>query len=201
MLSKLFTVLILFASFIATAQHVDTAHIKKTKPAEPKIDYTQLGTPMPPFLVITIDSVNAKTTAHKRKHWFKHKKSLIAKSNLLTEKDFISDANLIVMMFNPTCSHCIEETDLLKTNIHLFNKSKLLLLANKSMKDYLPEFYKQRNLKDFPKITIGLDSIGFINQAYLYRALPQINIYDKNHKLIKIYSGEAPIDSLKQYIE
>ncbi len=46
---------------------------------------------------------------------------------------------------------------------------------------------------------IGTDSSGFINNVFLYQSLPQINIYSPAHKLIKTYTGEVPIDSLKQY--
>ena len=69
------------------------------------------------------------------------------------------------------------------------------------MKPYLSDFIKQVHLNEYPSIYLGTDSMGFINNAYLYQALPQINIYNSDRKLVKTYTGEVAIDSLKKYIQ
>ena len=119
----------------------------------------------------------------------------------LDNTDFNNGANLFVMMFNPTCSHCQDETIQIEMNIGLFKKSKLLLLANMIMRPYLSDFVRIVNLNEYPSIYLGTDSLGFISNAYLYQALPQINIYDGQRKLIKTYAGEVAVDSLKKYIQ
>ena len=75
------------------------------------------------------------------------------------------------------------------------------MIANKYMQAYLLNFVRSINVEDYPAIIIGTDSINFIDKIFLYSALPQINIYDGNRKLIKTYTGEVVIDSLKKYIE
>ena len=48
---------------------------------------------------------------------------------------------------------------------------------------------------------MGLDSANFINSVFLYKTLPQINIYSPERKLLKIFNGDVAIDSLKRYIQ
>ena len=156
------------------------------KQAGASIDYTQMGAPMPALLLIP---------------FFNNVKRVTSSKASFTNADFDNGANLFVMMFSPTCSHCQDETMRIEKNFALFKKSKLVLLANMINKPYLDDFVKAVNLNGYPSIYLGLDSMGFINNTYLYQALPQINIYNSDRKLIKTYTGEVAIDSLKKYIE
>jgi hypothetical protein len=65
---------------------------------------------------------------------------------------------------------------------------------------YFNNFFKQTSLNEFPEIIVGVDSADFITQVYTYSSLPQINIYDKHRKLIKVFHGDTPVDSLKHYL-
>jgi thiol-disulfide isomerase/thioredoxin len=156
------------------------------KQADASIDYKQMGAPMPAFLLIPFLNNVKRVTSGKE---------------TFTNTDLDNGANLFVMMFNPTCSHCQDETVTIEKNIALFKKSKVVLLANMIMKSYLDDFVKAVNLDEYPSIYLGLDSMGFINNTYLYQALPQINIYNGDRMLIKTYTGEVAIDSLKKYIQ
>jgi glutaredoxin len=192
---------------LAIAVHGQKKDADKSKAAPPvtppaKIDYTQIGAPMPEMSLFTEDTIT--TTETVTKSWLgiiKYKKKNTVKTNILTNKYFESDANLLVMEFNPNCSHCVEETEMLKSNISLFKKSKLVMIANARMKEYLTEFVKQREIRKYPQITIGYDNGDFINNTFLYRNLPQINIYGPDHKMIKVYNGDVSIDSLKNFIQ
>jgi thiol-disulfide isomerase/thioredoxin len=122
-------------------------------------------------------------------------------NTIMTFKDFDNGANLFVMMFNPTCSHCEDMTVMFEKNMALFKKTKIVLLATMMMKDYLPDFVNMLHVQDYPFIKAGLDSSGFINNVFLYQTLPQINIYNAERRLLKTYAGEVPMDTLKKYIE
>jgi hypothetical protein len=118
-----------------------------------------------------------------------------------TDEGLKNNANLFVMMFHPTCEHCEEMGINLAKNIDLFKKSNILLIAGSAMAPYL-EFYENgTKVNKYPKIKMGVDSSDFLNKTYLYEMLPQINIYDADRKLIKIFNGITTIDSLKPYIQ
>jgi hypothetical protein len=48
---------------------------------------------------------------------------------------------------------------------------------------------------------VGADSFKVTDRLFTYQGLPQINIYNKERKLIKIFQGDIFIDSLKAYIK
>ncbi len=119
----------------------------------------------------------------------------------LTEKDLKKDAPLIIMLFNPTCDHCEDQTRLFQKHLGIFTNSTLLLMAADKMGPYLGYFVNNTGADNFPSLQIGLDSSEYINKTFRYESLPQINIYDKQRKLIKIFTGLTPIDSLQAYIQ
>lgn len=141
------------------------------------MDYRALGAPMPDVRVVTMDN------------------------KVYTSKDLKNKANLFILLFNPTCEHCQEETLLLEKNIHKFKNSKIVLMASPNMGTYMEFFRNTTKHSQYPSIVVGLDSADFINKTYNYNSLPQINIYDKNRQLIKTFNSDTPIGELEQYIE
>jgi len=140
--------------------------------------YKQIGSPMPPIRVVTMEG------------------------KAITNHAVASNSNLVVMLFNPTCEHCQDQTELFEKNIFLFKKSKLLMIAAPSMGPYLQNFITNYHTDKYPgTIMVGLDSAGTIDNTFLYESLPQINIYNPERKLIKIFTGNKSIDSLKEYIQ
>lgn len=167
-----------------------------------QINYEAMGSPMPAMLLVTNDTVSAEKTKAR-----KHKKQAAFtispyNTKMYDEQYFNNNANLIVMMFNPTCGHCEDQTDRFIKEIALFKKSKLVLMANLGMKSYLPAFATNHHIAQYPDvITLGVDSTDFIKNTFLYQALPQINIYSADRKLLKTYTGNVSMDTLAQFIQ
>lgn len=199
MLRQLLTSVLLCSATCAIAQQ------KTVSSPVAKVDYHQTGAPMPSILLYRIDTVKVDTVGtkkKKRRHTEVKKEPIVTiQKKVVTDKDLDNGANLFVMMFNPTCGHCEDQTQRFERNIDLFKKSKLVLMAKPNMQEYLPNFIKSFDLKYFDQIMVGIDSAKFVDETFLYSALPQINIYDKDRKLLKTFAGEVVIDSLKQYIE
>ncbi|MCB0698512.1 MAG: hypothetical protein H6551_07045 [Chitinophagales bacterium] len=182
MLRKLIIITLLLSCTAATYAQKKGKKKKKqkeqTEAAVPeKIDYKSIGALMPPLKVILKDS------------------------SVISGKDLENASNIFVMMFNPTCEHCQEETIVLEKNIHLFDKTKVILIASPEMHSYLDFYNNVTRYTKYPSLLVGVDSARFIQNTFLYEALPQINIYNKKRKLVKIFNGDTPIDSLKPYID
>jgi len=210
MLRNLLILVCLISTTNAIAQHTPASSSKTTeKQNDAKIDYKLTGAPMPPIkLLLYKDTTTKKDTtasAGETKHHPRKKKhqeyTKMPGDKYLTDKDLDNNANLFVMMFNPTCSHCQDETVIIRNNIALFKKTQLVLMANPVMGQYLPDFVNMLHVLDYPEMHVGIDSCGFIDKVFMYSMLPQINIYGRDRKLLKIYNGETPMDSLKKYIE
>lgn len=184
MLRKLLVITLLFSTVaVGYAQKKDRKKKKDKGNTEvvvtdtAKIDYKAIGAPLPPLNITT-------RTGEK-----------------YTEKDFKNHKNLLVMMFNPTCDHCQEETAILEKNIEQLKNTKLLLVAAPSMIEYLEFYNNVTRYSKYPDITVGVDSAGFIDKTFNYTSLPQINIYDKDRKLVKIFSGVTQFDAIEPYVK
>ena len=150
---------------------------KENKAMADTTNYKAIGSPMPSFRMVT------------------------KKGEQITNKTLENGASLVLMMFNPTCEHCEDQTRLFEKNIFLFKKTKLVLVAAEMMMPYMEYFENVTKVQEYPSIKYGVDSAGFIDKTFTYETLPQINIYDKDRKLVRIFTGGVPMDTLKQYIE
>ena len=190
---KLLSALLLLCPAIVPAQNKPPAATN----ARPT-DYTAMGAPMPPILLTLLDSIDLPV---QEKPGRRHGRHHAVRTNVITDKDLDNGANLMVMMFNPNCGHCEDQTDRIEQDSLLFRKTRLILMANSSMKEYIPNFVRAHRVKAFPFIYLGMDYNGFTKQTFLYTALPQINIYDADRKLIKTFTGEVLMDSIRAYIQ
>jgi hypothetical protein len=207
MLRRLFTALCIIVVANAIAQDKGGKQVRESAPA---IDYKQMGAPMPPFLLIAFHDTSSKikNDTSVMRHLSKKKRRHLAREiaahkslQTLTVDDLHCKGNLFIMIFNPTCGHCEDQATVLEQNLGLFQKSKLVLMANRTMTDYVPGFLALHHMDRYPTSFVGTDSLGFVDNTFLYQALPQINIYNSDRRLIKTFSGEVPIDTLKKYIQ
>lgn len=150
---------------------------QNTNTPKDTVDYKTPGAPMPPLRVTTM------------------------KGKTVTDKDLKNNATLLVMMFNPNCEHCENQTELFKQNIWMFKNTKLVLMAGSMMLPYLEGFENSHNVSKYSAMIMGVDSSDFINRTFIYNALPQINIYNADRKLERVFTGNVPMDSLKAYIQ
>ncbi len=176
---KLLIVGLLSVSMLATQAQDRRKVTKPGNHTENTINWKEIGAPLPEdFKIYTNDSTYIRYDDVKGK-----------------------SGNLLLMMFNPTCGHCEEQAILFKDNFSMFKNSRLIMLAAPNMLPYLEYFTNTTRMTNFKGIPIGVDSFNYIDRTYLYEMLPQINIYDRDRKLVKMFYGPTPLDSLKQYID
>lgn len=176
MFRKLATLSLAMLSFSALAKKKKKVPPAPAQTAVAGIDYKSIGAPLPPLRIIT------------------------EAGKVITEQQVDSMGNLFLMLFNPTCSHCQEVTHDLEKNVNKFREGQVLMVATAGMMPYMEFFRNVTKVDKYPRFWVGVDSSDIITKAYTYKSLPQINIYNKERKLIKTFSGETPIDSLEPYI-
>ena len=161
--------------------------------------YKMPGDPLPDFKVISLPWVEfffENTADGKRTEKFRETTPM----RTITKKDLTVGKNLILMLFNPTCGHCEEQTELFVKNLKEFKNTQLLFVATPVMGPYMNAYAEKFHLREHPEILFGLDYDNLVEKTFLYYALPQLCIYDKDKKLVKMISGGAPMDSLRQYL-
>ena len=140
------------------------------------MDYRQLGSPMPPMRLVAEGG------------------------KVFTENDAVAGENLFIMLFNPTCEHCQEATAMFGKNDSLLKDGQLYLMGAANMLPYLDYFATTTGHKKHPVIRVGVDSSGFIEKTFNYQSLPELLIYDRNHRLVRTISSSIPVDSLLPYL-
>ncbi len=198
----LYRLLVVFCIFNLSVSAQDKT---KSTLSKATVDYTQIGAPMPDLRVAIFHDTTARretgTQARTVDKNTRKKMAAFQKLTLITDSDLKSNGNLFVMMFNPNCSHCEAVATSLYENIGLFKKSKIVLLANPVMSVYIPGFLRTCRMEHQTEMYIGTDTAGFVDHVFLYKTLPQINIYNPERRLIKTYTGDVTMDSLKKYID
>lgn len=175
---KLLIIVCLFSTVFTAIGWGKKKQKNKELPVVADSNYRDIGAKMPPLRLVNFTTKRSYTNA-----------------------DFANDANLFLMEFNPTCGHCQDEALLIEKNLELFSKTKIVFLAAPNMGEMFDVFENVTKVSQYPKIHVGLDSSDFITKTFRYEGLPQISIYNKERKLIKVFNGDTPIDSLKKYIE
>jgi len=153
---------------------------KPTFPAPNKeqVTYRKKGAPIPPFVL-------EKTLG-----------GTFTNTNLKPGKP------VMLMIFHPLCEHCNYTFDSLKKYQYLFKNTQLVLVAEDRNKEYMKNFIEKAGIKDNVLFkNIGTERGRLIYYLYTYEILPQVNFYDKNYKLVESFTGKAPFDSLKMFIQ
>jgi thioredoxin-related protein len=119
----------------------------------------------------------------------------IADSSYFTKDDLKKKKATVIIIFSPTCEHCIEETKELKEKIGLFKKAQIVM-ASPLEYSYLRQFYDENKIGDYPTITMGRDPSYFLGTFYKVRSLPSIFVYNKKGDLVKSFIGSTPIEEI-----
>ncbi len=120
---------------------------------------------------------------------------------IFTEKELLNGHPLFLVLFNPTCGHCIDMAKMINDSIHCFPGNNIAFLAGAQMTSYLKHFYQATGLGIHTQTTVGVDSAQVLERLYEYKELPQINVYDDSGRLAHTFYGAVPLDSLKRYVK
>ncbi len=175
-----------FALFVSTVFGAK-ATAQSSQQENLQTDYKSLGAAMPHF---EIKTTNGKS---------------------LTEKNFEEYESIVLVLFNPTCEHCIDLGKAIAENPKTFRKTALVYIAANGMDDYLGYFTEQTGLEKVmgknivmgtdqtPNAGLGNSFSVFLAQLFEYQ-LPQVNVYNKERKMIFKHSGAISLQELTTQI-
>lgn len=147
----------------------------RTQP--PNADYKKKGSPIPPFV---IEQPDGRLINH----------TLLQKGK-----------PAVIAIFSPQCDHCAAMLDTLRAMAPLFRNRQLVLVTEARNKDFMKDFLSKHGYDKEPLYrNIGWDKGNLIYFLYTYALLPQFNVYDANHKLVKTFTGAFPLDSLRMVL-
>ena len=145
--------------------------------AQPKVDYRKKGASIPPFV---IEQLNGR---------------------LLTNSILKKGKSVVLVIFSPLCDHCATALDTLQRFGESLKNTQLILLTEAFNKPDLQNFLPTHGFDKEPLFkNIGLDRGNLVSYIYTYGLLPQFNVYNTQHKLVKTFTGIFPMDSLKMFL-
>ena len=141
------------------------------------VNYRKVGAPLPELKIIDLAGVS------------------------YTKADITEDRNFILVMFKPTCGHCVDVAKMIMANKSLFEDNTVMFMASSEMMQYIPRFMGESDWESGPNFILGVDDAHAVDELYNYATLPQINVYNPGHQLIKILGGDVQIEELREYLK
>ncbi len=119
-------------------------------------------------------------------------------NKIITNKDLIPGEPILFILFNPGCGHCKDIITAITTNLGMLKNANIIFLAGKPLQGELPRFVGEMKLDKTEEIVMAGDDSGVIDQVFEYNGIPQIMLYNQNHKLEHIYYSEASMRDIQQ---
>lgn len=141
-----------------------------------------------------------------------HFKIKSSEGKIYTEEDFNTSDHLVLILFNPTCDHCIDLGKEMAEHSKGFPNTDIVYIAANGMDDYLKLFIDQTGLDKVlgKSIVMGTDQTPnagldnslsiFLAQIFEFR-LPQVNIYSKDRKMTYKKSGVIAFQDIVEQIK
>jgi len=121
---------------------------------------------------------------------------LLKPDSTLFDKNELPKKNAVMLMlFNPQCSHCQHETEEMIRNIDAFKKIQIIMSTTMDY-DSMVAFTKKYELNQYPNIVVGRDIHYFLPSFYKISNLPYLAFYSKNKELISTFEGALPIPQI-----
>ncbi len=145
--------------------------------AQDRTDYRVKGAPIPRFVIEPV------------------------KGGVFTNTVLKPGKPVLLVIFSPQCEHCERALDTLKGMGARLKGTQIVLVTQPIHQPQMSGFLEKSGLGKNPAFrNMGVDRSNLIYSIYAQDMLPQFNIYDSKHRLVRTFSGIFPLDSLKPYL-
>ncbi len=117
-----------------------------------------------------------------------------------TQKNLKSGKPVMIMLFSPDCEHCQQQMKIIQANKKQLSELQIVMATYQPM-EKMQRFYKEYKIAEFSNIYMGRDMLYFFGPYYMAKAIPFLAIYDKQHKLVRVYEGGAKIDKILEALK
>lgn len=119
---------------------------------------------------------------------------------IFEKKNLPEKTPLILIYFDPECSHCQMFTKDLTDSISLVKKAFIVMACNKNV-ELIRKFQQDFKLNDFENITVGKEVKYFLPSYYQMKIIPFVAVYSGQGKLIDVFRHGVSIKNLQEIIE
>ena len=101
-------------------------------------------------------------------------------------KSNLKEKPVLILYFSPECGHCQIETEDLITKINGLKNLQIVMVTSRPLEDMV-NFISHYKLNRFKSIIVAKDHARFFSRYYDIQTTPFSALYDKDHKLVKVY--------------
>jgi len=123
------------------------------------------------------------------------KMAALPDSTIFSSGQLQKNKAVIIMFFNPDCSHCQNETKELLAYKQELKDIQIVMVSSLSMK-LIKEFYADYNIASMPNIIMGQDINYALRIKFRPTNFPGIYVYDAKGKLAKAFAGNAGVPAM-----
>ena len=103
----------------------------------------------------------------------------------------------IIMLFNPECSHCQEQLDMLLSLPEVAQKTQIVMSSIEPLAKN-KDFYNKNHLEKYPFIFMGRDFKYTLGTFYQPKTIPVLAFYNAEKQLIFSNQGDAKKKEVKK---
>jgi len=116
-------------------------------------------------------------------------------SGCLKSSDVRKGKSSIFIYFSPDCEHCQNVTKKIVSNIDRLRSCNIYWVSSDTTAA-VKTFSTNNHLDMLSNVFVGMDNKYSFYIKYLPPGTPYIMVYNKERKLVRVYSGETDINSL-----
>ena len=105
----------------------------------------------------------------------------------------------VLVFFQPDCDHCQREATDIQKNLEAFKACTIYFITGAPMEE-INEFSNKFNLSGHVNVRFAFTPATNILKHYGAIDAPSIYIYSEEHKLVKKFNGEIPVDDVLDFI-
>ncbi len=118
-------------------------------------------------------------------------------ATIFNTKDIPGGKPIALMLFSPTCSHCLTTISRFLAGIDSIQDLQFYLISPTPSITDLQAFCTQYQVDNYKNIkVVGRDADFFFINNYGTRSFPHIALYDKHKKFLKAIEGETTLTEL-----
>ncbi|MEZ5046498.1 MAG: hypothetical protein R2831_05850 [Chitinophagaceae bacterium] len=119
---------------------------------------------------------------------------------IFESKDFKANNPFAIILFNPSCGHCMDVAKNLRTQINNYPDFTFLFITGMNLLDKTKSFAQEAGIDTIANIIVSADHSNVTEKLFEYKGIPQFMIYNNEHFLSKTFYINIPVDSIRQYI-
>ena len=147
-----------------------------------------------PFCLAAISQVDTAEATYKKSSSFPDVKLLLPDSvSYYTKEDIPGNTAVMLILFNPTCEHCLHETEEILKNIDRFSDKEILMVTSMPF-DSMRVFREKYKLAQYKNIVVAQDTHFFLISYFMIHRLPFLAFYNRKKELISVFDGSMPVD-------